>query len=62
MWAMICGTLCDACLPFLLERECAKGEGGYAWKHMDVSRSMEGWEDDFIVLAYAPVCTIPLIS
>jgi len=58
MWAMICGTLCDACLSFSLARESAKGEGGDAWKRMDVSRSMEGWEDDFIVLIYALVSTV----
>jgi len=58
MWAMIRGSLCDACISFLLARESAKGKRymrGSVWICVG---SMEGWEDDFVALIYAPVSAV----
>ena len=55
MWAMVCGTLCDASLFFFVSMGvCERGSGIC----VEALRSMEGWEDNFIVLIYAPVSAI----
>ena len=48
----------------LLARESVKEERGHAaWKRNGtVPRSMEGWEEGFVVFMYTPVFTLSWLS
>ena len=40
-----------------LARESVEEKGGYARRRMNLSRSVEGWEEGFTSFIYAPVFT-----
>ena len=51
------GAIYD-CLPFCWHGSLQKREGDMVGKNEPVSRSIEGWEEDFVVCIYVPVFTV----
>ena len=50
-------VLSEACLSFVSTGVCGRGRGICVEENGPVSRSIEGWEEGFVVCIYTPVFT-----
>ena len=48
------GVLSEACLSFVSMGVCVRGRGIYVEENGPVSRSIEGWEEGFVVFINTP--------
>ena len=61
MWVVVCGALYELCLPFVSTGVCGKERGRYMEENGHVSRSLERYEEDFVVSLYI-LLSLPVIS